>query len=65
MDKIYTSILSSIPDCIDFDFITIKTETIKHIYLDNISEQNILFDIENAEGFIFEPTTGIIPKKKN
>ena len=64
MDKIFSSILSSIPDCIDFDFITVKTETIKHIYLDNISEQNILFNIENAEGFIFEPSTGIIPKKK-
>ena len=64
MEKIYATILSSIPDCIDFDFITVKTETIKHIYLDNISEQNILFNIENAEGFIFEPTTGIIPKKK-
>ena len=64
MDKIFSSILSSIPDCIDFDFITVKTETIKHIYLDNISEQNILFNIENSEGFIFEPSTGIIPKKK-
>ena len=64
MDKIYTSILSSIPDRIDFDFITVKTETVKHIYLDNISEQNILFNIENAEGFIFEPSTGIISKKK-
>ena len=40
MDKIFSSILSSIPDCIDFDFITVKTETIKHIYLDNISEQS-------------------------
>ena len=64
MDKIYASILSTIPDCIDFDFITIKTETIKHIYLDNISDQNILFNIENAEGFIFEPSSGIISKKK-
>ena len=64
MDKIYSSILSSIPDCIDFDFITVKTETVKHIYLDNTSEQNILFNIENAEGFIFEPSSGIISKKK-
>ena len=64
MDKIYASILSSLPERVDFDFITVKTETIKHIYLDNISEQNILFNIENAEGFIFEPSSGIIPKKK-
>ena len=64
MDKIYASILSSLPESVDFDFITVKTETIKHIYLDNISEQNILFNIENAEGFIFEPSSGIIPKKK-
>ena len=64
MEKIYSSILSSLPDSIDFDFITVKTETIKHIYLDNTSEQNILFNIENAEGFIFEPTSGILPKKK-
>ena len=64
MDKIYSSILSSIPECIDFDFITVKTETIKHIYLDNTSDQNILFNIEKAEGFIFEPSSGIIPKKK-
>jgi hypothetical protein len=64
MDKVYSSILSSLPDSIDFDFITVKTETVKHIYLDNISEQNILFNIENAEGFIFEPTSGIIPKNK-
>ena len=64
MDKIYANILSTIPDRIDFDFITVKSETVKHIYLDNISEQNILFNIENAEGFIFEPNTGIISKKK-
>ena len=64
MEKIYSYILSQIPDSIDFDFITVKNETIKHIYLDNISEQSILFNIENGEGFIFEPTNGIIPKKK-
>ena len=64
MDKIYSSILSSIPERIDFDFITIKTETVKHIYLDNTSEKDILFNIENAEGFIFEPSNGIISKRK-
>ena len=64
MEKVYSNILSSIPERIDFDFITIKTETTKHIYLENPSEQNILFNIENAEGFIFEPSNGIIPRKK-
>ena len=64
MDKICPNILSSIPDVIDFDFITIKTETSKSIYLNNFSEQNILFNIENAESFIFEPSGGIIPRKK-
>jgi len=29
MDKLYTSILSSLPERFDFDFITVKTETIK------------------------------------
>ena len=46
MEKICTNILSAIPDTIDFDFISIKTETMKSIYLNNFSEQNILFKIE-------------------
>ena len=64
MEKICTNILSAIPDTIDFDFISIKTETMKSIHLNNFSEQNILFKIENAESFIFEPSSGIIPRKK-
>ena len=64
MDKICQNILSSIPERIDFDFITVKTETIKYIHLENPADNNILFNIENAEGFIFEPSNGIIPKKK-
>ena len=64
MEKAYSFILSNIPDTIDFDFITVKNETIKSIYLENISEQSILFKIENAEGFTFEPNQGIIPIKK-
>ena len=64
MDKIYSYILSQIPETIDFDFISVKNETIKSIYLENIAEQSILFKIENAEGFIFEPNQGIIPRKK-
>ena len=64
MEKAYSFILSKIPDTIDFDFISVKNETIKTITLENISEQSILFKIENAEGFIFEPNQGIIPIKK-
>ena len=64
MDKTYSYILSQIPDTIDFDFISVKNETTKSICLENISEQSILFKIENAEGFTFEPNQGIIPIKK-
>ena len=64
MERIYTNILSQIPDTIDFDFITVKNETAKSIFLENTSEQSILFTIENAEGFSFEPNNGIIPRKK-
>ena len=64
MEKVYSYILSKIPDTIDFDFISVKNETIKSIYLENISEQSIVFKIENAEGFIFEPNQGIIPIKR-
>ena len=66
MEKAYSYIFSNIPETIDFDFISVKNETIKTLHLENISEQSILFKIENAEGFIFEPNQGIIPiKKKN
>ena len=64
MEKICPNILSSVPDTIDFDFITIKTQTTKSFFLNNTSEQNILFNIENAESFIFEPSGGILQRKK-
>ena len=64
MEKTYSYIFSKIPDTIDFDFISVKNETVKTIYLENISEQSIVFKIENAEGFTFEPNQGIIPIKK-
>ena len=66
MERAYSYIFSNIPETIDFDFISVKNETIKTLHLENISEQSILFKIENAEGFSFEPNQGIIPiKKKN
>ena len=64
MDKAYSYIFSKIPETIDFDFISVKNETFKTITLENISTKSILFQIENAEGFIFEPSQGIIPIKK-
>lgn len=64
MEKVYNYILSLIPDCVDFNFITVKNETVRSIFLDNISDVSILFKIENAEGYIFEPSSGIIPKNK-
>ena len=64
MEKAYSFILSKIPDTIDFDFISVKNETIKTLNFENISEQSILFKIENAEGFVFQPNQGIIPIKK-
>ena len=64
MDKAYSYIFSKIPETIDFDFISVKNETSKIITLENISTKSILFNMENAEGFIFEPTQGIIPIKK-
>ena len=64
MEKICQNILSPIPDTVDFDFISIMTQTTKSIFLNNPSNQNILFKIENAESFIFEPSGGIIPHKK-
>ena len=64
MEKICQNILLPIPDTIDYDFISIKTQTTKSIFLNNVSTQNILFNIENAECFTFEPSGGIIPRKK-
>ena len=64
MDKAYSHIFSKIPETIDFDFISVKNESYKTITLENISQKSILYKIENAEGFIFEPNQGIIPIKK-
>ena len=62
MDKTYTHILNQIPNSVDFDFISVKTNSTKKIYLDNIADISIIFQIENAEGFIFEPNKGVVPK---
>ena len=64
MEKPYSYIFSNIPETIDFDFISVKNENSKTITLENISNKSILYKIENAEGFIFEPSQGIIPIKK-
>ena len=62
MDKTYTHMLNQIPNSVDFDFISVKTNSTKKIYLDNIADVSIIFQIENAEGFIFEPNKGVVPK---
>ena len=64
MEKAYSHIFSKIPETIDFDFISVKNMTCKSLTLENISNKSILYKIENAEGFIFEPNQGIIPIKK-
>ena len=64
MEEIYKYMLDQIPNSIDFNFITVKYETTKSFILDNISNSSILFSIENAEGFIFEPSNGVIPKQR-
>ena len=64
MEKAYSYIFSKIPETIDFDFISVRNETCKILTLENISNKSILYKIENAEGFIFEPIQGIIPIKK-
>ena len=53
MEEIYKYMLDQIPNSIDFNFITVKYETVQSFILDNISNSSILFSIENAEGFIF------------
>ena len=62
MEKVYAHILSLIPDSVDFDFISVKTNSTRKIYLDNTADISIIFQIENAEGFIFEPSKGVVPK---
>jgi len=64
MEEVYKYMLDQIPNSIDFNFITVKYETVKTFILDNISNSSILFSIENAEGFIFEPSNGVIPKQR-
>ena len=41
MERAYSYIFSNIPETIDFDFISVKNETIKTLHLENISEQSI------------------------
>ena len=54
--------LSLIPNSIDFDFISVKSNSIRKIYLDNTADISVIFQIEYAEGFIFSPNKGVVPK---
>ena len=60
----YKSILNSIPESIDFNFIPAKQISSKTLTLTNTSEISIFFKITNAEGYIFKPNEGIISKNK-
>ena len=60
----YKTILNSIPESIDFNFIPVKQVSYKTITLTNTSEISIYFNISNAEGYIFKPNEGIISKNK-
>ena len=60
----YKSILNSIPESIDFNFIPAKQISSKTLTLTNTSEISIFFTITNAEGYIFKPNEGIISKNK-
>ena len=64
MDKIYSSILEQIPDSIDFNFIPLKNESVRKIYMENLCNEPILFEIQNPEGFTFYPLSGILFKDK-
>ena len=64
MDKIYSSILEQIPDSIDFNFIPLKNESVRKIYMENLCNEPILFEIQNPEGFTFSPLSGILYKDK-
>ena len=63
MDQYYNDILTSIPPSIDFNFIPALNETTKSLKLTNTSNVSIFFTINSSDCFIFEPTTGIIPKQ--
>ena len=64
MDKFYQQILESIPDSIDFNFITVKNESIRLLTLENKSNISILYRVENSEGYIFDPPSGVIQRNK-
>lgn len=64
MDKYYQQILDSIPESIDFNFITVKNESVRSLFLDNQSNMSILFTIENGEGYTFEPSSGVVQRHR-
>ena len=63
--SIYEKILSSIPESLDFNFISVKVTTSRTLTLNNPSDSSILFKITNSLGYIFSPSEGIIPKNKS
>ena len=63
--SIYEKILSTIPESLDFNFISVKVTTSRTLTLNNPSDSSILFKITNSLGYIFSPSEGIIPKNKS
>jgi hypothetical protein len=63
MEKIYPKILEKIPDTVDFSFISVRNMTQKSFFLENPSDQSIIYRIENENAYVFEPNQGVIMKK--
>ena len=62
MEKVYSHMLSEIPNSVDFDFISVKSNSIRKITLDNTADISVIFQIDHGEGFIFSPNKGVVPK---
>ena len=63
MEKFYPKILEKIPDTIDFGFISVQNLTTRSIFLENPSDQSIIFKIDSENVYLFEPNQGVIMKK--
>ena len=61
----YDFILNSIPESIDFNFIPVKSPSVKTLTLTNPTNIPILFKILSKNDYIFSPSEGIIPKSKS
>lgn len=65
MEKIYQHILNSIPESVDFNFISVKNESTRTITLNNISDVSVYFTIEHTPEYKFELDRGVVTKNQN